>query len=134
VDLPTLRPTMFSVTMLSSTVTLYCLPPTSATAKTVAGVNTRPASTGTDSELMVRLSSHTAPPPRPVMGASVCSNESLARRSCEKAAGRGRGGEACGRVGRGAARKDAARMAGQSKPNPPPAPRPLMAAAMHATA
>ena len=41
---PTLRPTMFSVTMLSSTVTLYCFPPISATANTVAGAGPRPSS------------------------------------------------------------------------------------------
>ena len=51
--LPTLWPTMFSVTMLSSTVTLYCLPPISATAKAVGGVYTRPVAAAT--ELMARM-------------------------------------------------------------------------------
>jgi hypothetical protein len=50
---------MFSVTTLSSTVTLYCLPPISATANTVAGVNARPG--GDELKARVASSLLTAP-------------------------------------------------------------------------
>ena len=56
---PTRRPTMLSVTMLSSTVTLYCFPPISATANRAAGENPRPAPPA--AAMLIALGRHRVP-------------------------------------------------------------------------
>ena len=106
---------MFSVTMLSLTVTLYCFPPISATAKTVAGAN--PAA----SELMARFA---ASPPHLNRAAAAGRLDIATARSGGKAdAG---GSVAHRRV------PNAARAAGHSASTAATAPRPRSADAAKA--